>query len=416
MRILVGWDDLQEAQLIALYLNVDDNLVFVAHSGESLLRLAQTEAELDVVLLSVTLPDTDTAYALCQKLHELHPDCPLVGACHNQNVYEMARFLTNGMQHYFIRDPKKDFLFLLHLTLVNVVKGVQAERERQIARFLREEVDSVRRLQESLIPPEIRCPDGYRIRARYESAQIQVFGGHPVILAGGDYYDVVRIDEDTIVIVVGDASGHGMRACMSIMIMQALARMIHDQRYRDPQQFMQRINQRLFARDSQPDPAWFVEEINRRLCKQSVLGESGGFITLLYAVLNTRRNELHWTSAGHPLPLLQDLKSGRITPIGRHELSGLPIGILEEETYDSQFCKLPPKSRLLIYSDGLVEAFPLERGEHREYGIPGVEETLKRHKDHPLPEALAALFQDSHDFTDGGGRHDDTTVVLIERS
>ena len=76
-------------------------------------------------------------------------------------------------------------------------------------------------MQESLIPPEIQCPDGYQIRARYESAQIQVLGGHPVILAGGDYYDVVRIAEDTIVVVVGDASGHGMRACMSIMIMQA---------------------------------------------------------------------------------------------------------------------------------------------------------------------------------------------------
>lgn len=416
MRILVGWDDLQEAQLIALYLNVDDNQVFVAHSGEELLDLARKESAWDVILLSVTLPDTETAYELCQKLQVLYPDCPLVGACHNPDVYEMARFLTNGMQHYFIRDPKKDFLFLLHLTLVNVVKGVQAERERQIARFLREEVDSVRRLQESLIPPEIYCPDGYQIMARYESAQIQVFGGHPVILAGGDYYDVVRIDEDTIVIVVGDASGHGMRACMSIMIMQALARMIHDQRYRDPQQFMQRINQRLFARDSQPDPAWFVEEINRRLCKQSVLGESGGFITLLYAVLNTRRHKLHWTSAGHPLPLLQDLKTNSVTPVGKQELSGLPIGIRDEETYDSQFCKLPPKSRLLIYSDGLVEAFPQEQGEHREYGIPGVEQTLKQQKAHPLPDALAALFQDSHDFTDGGGRHDDTTVVLIERS
>jgi serine phosphatase RsbU (regulator of sigma subunit) len=328
----------------------------------------------------------------------------------------MARFLMNGMQHYFIRDPKKDFLFLLHLTLVNVVKGVQAERERQIARFLREEVDSVRKLQESMIPPEIRCPDGYQIRARYESAQIQVFGGHPVILAGGDYYDVVRIDEDTIVVVVGDASGHGMRACLSIMVMQALARMIHDQRFRDPQQFMHRINQRFFARDNQPDPSWFVKEINKRLCKQSILGQTGGFITLIYGVLNTRRHEFHWTSAGHPLPLLQDLKSGRLTPVGKRDLSGLPIGLLDEETYETQSCKLPPKSRLVIYSDGLVEAFPLEVGEHREFGIPGVEETLARYKSRPLSDTLEALFRESHEFTEGGGRHDDTTIVLVERS
>jgi serine phosphatase RsbU (regulator of sigma subunit) len=416
MRILVGWDDSQEAKLISLYLDVDDHQVFLATTGEEVLALADREKPWDVILISTTLPDTQQAFELCLTLRELHPDCPLVGACRNADVYEMARFLTNGMQHYFIRDTNKDFLFLLHLTLLNVVKGVRAERERQIAKFLRQEVDSVRKLQESLIPPEIPCPKGYQIRARYESSQIQVLGGHPVILAGGDYYDVVRIDDDTTVIVVGDASGHGMRACMSIMIMQALARMIHDQRYRDPREFMQRINQRLFSQEAEPDPAWFVEEINRRLCKQSVLGETGGFITLLYGVLNTRRHEFHWTSAGHPLPILQDLGSGKIRAVGRQDLGGLPLGILDEETYQSQSCQLPPRSRLLIYSDGLIEAFPVEEGGHQEYGLSGVEQTLARHKDHSLNQVLKALFQDSHAFTGGHGRHDDTTVVLIERS
>lgn len=416
MRILVGWDDDQEAQLINLYLNVDANQVSVAGSGEDLLKLADGEESWDVILLSTTLPDTQQAFEISKELRSRFPDCPLVGACRNKDVYEMARFLANGMQHYFIRDPQKDFLFLLHLTLDNVVRGVHAERERQIAKYLREEVDSVRKLQESLIPPEIQCPAGYEIRARYESSQIQVLGGRPVILAGGDYYDVVRIDDDSIVIVVGDASGHGMRACMSIMIMQALARMIHDQRYRDPRQFMQRINQRLFAKETKPDPAWFVEEINRRLCMQSVLGETGGFITLLYGVLDTKRHSFSWTSAGHPLPILFDQKSGKTTLVGNQEFSGLPIGLRHEETYETQSCRIPPQSRLLIYSDGLVEAFPVDEGNHREYGLPGVEQTLHTTKDKPLESAVAALFSDSHAFTSGGGRHDDTTVVLIERS
>jgi hypothetical protein len=50
------------------------------------------------------------------------------------------------------------------------------------------------------------------------------------------------------------------------------------------------------------------------------------------------------------------------------------------------------------------------------YGLSGVEQTLARHKDHSLNQVLKALFQDSHAFTGGHGRHDDTTVVLIERS
>ncbi len=416
MRILVGWDEPKEAQLISLYLNVEDNTVSMATTGEEVLALAQSETDWDVILLSTTLPDTEQAFEVCLKLRELYPDCPLVGGCVNDDVYQMARFLTNGMQHYFIRDAEKNFLFLLQLTLSNVVQGVHAERERQIAKYLREEVYSVRKLQESLIPPEIECPPGYQIEARYESSQIQVIGGHPVVLAGGDYYDVVRVDDETIVVVVGDASGHGMRACMSIMIMQALARMIHDQRYRDPQQFMQKLNQRLFPKEKHPDPAWFVGEINRRLCMQSVLGDSGGFITLLYGVLNTRRHEFQWTSAGHPPPLLQTLDTDYVRPLGKQELGGLPIGLLSEESYLTQACEVPPGSRLLIYSDGLTEAFPVDQGEHREYGVPGIEKTLRELKTKPLETVLEHLFEDSSAFTKGRGRHDDTTVVLIEHS
>ena len=415
MRVLVGWDDPKEAQLIYLYLNVDSNIVSVATSAEDLLALAGSEESWDVILLSITFPGVDEAFRVSLKLQERFPDSPLVGACHSGDVYQVARFLTHGMRHYFIRDPQKHYLFLLHLTLANVVKGVHAERERQIAKYLRDEVDSVRRLQESLIPPEIECPPGYQIRARYESSQIQVLGGRPVILAGGDYYDVVRIDDDSIAIVVGDASGHGMRACMSIMIMQALARMIHDQRYRDPEQFMEKMNKRLFHREVKPDPAWFVGEINRRLCMQSVLGDSGGFITVLYGVLDTKRHEFQWTSAGHPPPILQDLSTGETGKLSDEDLGGLPLGLEVEETYQTQSCPLPPECRLLIYSDGLVEAFPTEEGGHREYGVSGMEQTLSAAKDQPLEAALDALFADSHAFTSGRGRHDDTTVVLIER-
>ncbi len=125
MRILVGWDDSQETQLITLYLSVDDNQIFAANSAEELLALADGEDPWDIILLSTTLPDTEEAFRVCLKLREKHPDCPLVGACRNTDVYEMARFMTNGMQHYFIRDTNKDFLFLLRLTLVNVVKGVR---------------------------------------------------------------------------------------------------------------------------------------------------------------------------------------------------------------------------------------------------------------------------------------------------
>src|SRR5439155_24515138 len=128
---------------------------------------------------------------------------------------------------------------------------------------LREAMDGVRRLQESIIPHGVVAPAGYKIAARYEPAQMSVVGDRPVVMAGGDYYDMFRPDDRTLIALIGDASGHGLKACMSIMAMHTLVRMIPGDRYRAT--------------------ASFVSEINQRLCENSIVQSDGGFITLFYA-------------------------------------------------------------------------------------------------------------------------------------
>ena len=102
-------------------------------------------------------------------------------------------------------------------------------------------------------------------------------------MAGGDYYNVFRPDERTLVMLIGDASGHGLKACMSIMAMHTLIRMLGGDRYRDT--------------------AAFVTEINERLCENSIVQGGGGFITLFYAAVDVETHVMQWTTAGHPLPL-----------------------------------------------------------------------------------------------------------------
>src|SRR5262249_9523264 len=152
---------------------------------------------------------------------------------------------------------------------------------------LREEMDGVRRLQESIIPRGLVTPPGYRVAARYEPAALGTIAGQPVVLAGGDYYDLFCPDERTLVVLVGDASGHGLKACMSIMAMHTLIRMLAGERYRDT--------------------GAFVTEVNRRLCENSIVQGGGGFITLLYAAIDTAGHTMTWTSAGHPLALMHRL-------------------------------------------------------------------------------------------------------------
>ena len=395
MRVLVHWDDESESDLIGLYLNVDPDRAVVHTEAEWFLHDAEHRGPWDVVLMTTNRPDHETALENFQAVRRLLPDCPIVGACHQEDLFRIAGFLTHGLRAYVIRDAAGDYMFLLQTTLQNTIDAVRAERERLIADRLREEVESVRKLQETIMPQEFPSPREYQICGRYESSQIRVFGGQPVVMAGGDYYDVFRVADDDTVVLLGDASGHGMKACMSIMTMHTLIRMIHDKVYNNT--------------------AAFVAEINKRLYKQTVVNEDGGFITMLYGSLRSDTHEFQWTSAGHPLPILQNLETNEVKVMGGIDDGGMPLGILPEVDYEWKTLPIPPKSRLMIYTDGLQEAFPDGDMEHGEFGIPGIFESLKNSAQRPLEEALAALFDDSLAFTNGAGRHDDTSVVLIER-
>jgi phosphoserine phosphatase RsbU/P len=395
MRILVGWDDPEQADLISMYLSVDENQVVIATASDALLAEVAKPIPWDIILMTTRLPDIEGGYGTFEQIRRRRPEVPIVGACDMEHVFHMARFLSAGMRSYIPRDKNGDYVFLLAMTIDNVVAAVRAEREQKVVERLREEVDSVRKLQESIIPRDLSVAEGYQICARYEPSQVNVVGGKPVVMAGGDYYDVFSLDESTVVVLVGDASGHGMKACMSIMTMHTLVRMLRSQEYKDP--------------------ASFMEAVNRCLCEQSIVQSEGGFITLLYGVLKTDKNELHWCAAGHPVPMIHNLEKDTIEPLGSDEASGMPLAIYPEAEYQSCVSKIPPGSRVLMYTDGLIEAFTDQDDHHVEFGIPGVVDVLKAHRDKPLNDAFQSLFDKSNAFTQGAGRHDDTSVVLLER-
>jgi phosphoserine phosphatase RsbU/P len=396
MRILVGWDDPEQAELMRLYLNVDESGVVITTQTDQLLKLVESSQQWDAILVTNSHPDHDTAFSVFQTIRELRPECPVIAACHQDDVYRIARYMTAGLRGYVIRDPAGDFMFLLTAIIEGAVRQVEAERERMIAEKLRREVDSVRQLQESIIPQDIATPEGYNIVARYESSQIQVIGGQPVTMAGGDYYDAFTLPDDSMILLVGDASGHGMKACMSIMTMHTLIRMIRYDEYRDP--------------------ANFVRYVNQQLCRQTVVSSEGGFITLLYGVLNPHTHELRWASAGHQPPIVHELESDDFREVAAgEETAGLPIGIIEEAEYETHAFTVPPRSRVLLYTDGLVEAFPTNSEVHQEFGINGVADSMRETRREPLAVCLERLFADSKAFTGDQGRHDDTSIVLVER-
>lgn len=396
MHVLVGWEDAAQSETMDLLLNVDGTQAKVTNNAAKFREQLQRVHGWDVILLSLDFPDREQASQLFDEIRSEHPECPIVGACHQHDIFHLASFLTRGMHSYVIRDDSEDFIFLLTAVVNTAYTHVQAERARQMAERLRNEIDAVRKLQESVIPRELPEVGDYRIAARYEPAQIHVEGESPVVLAGGDYYDVFRLDEDTVVLLVGDAAGHGIKACMSIMTMHTLIRMIRDRRHEHTGQF--------------------VTEVNSNLAGNDVVQDEGGFITLMYCSLNTTLHQLHFTSAGHPMPLLQNLETNEVRPLGGEDNAELPLAIEDDVVYEEFISSIPRNSRVLIYTDGLAEAFPVGGDASDQFGEDGIIRSLRETRELPLQEALERLFDDSLAYTGGHGRHDDTSVLLLERT
>jgi serine phosphatase RsbU (regulator of sigma subunit) len=395
MKILLAWDVPSEAELLALYLGGEDNEVVLADSPEEVLSLLRAGVW-DVAFVALTFPETvEQGFHLFCRMQSLSAGVPLVMACRPQEMINLPRFLTRGLRFYIYRDPQGDFIFLVLSTLESAVAAHHAEEERKLAEHLRREINGVRLLQEAIIPHGLEAPPGYRAAARYEPAHLTRVGGQPVVMAGGDYYDLFCPGEHTLVALVGDASGHGLKACMSIMTMHTLVRMLGTASFRDT--------------------AAFVREINAMLCANSIVQSGGGFITLLYVVVDTQSHTVSWTSAGHPPALLHRLDSNEIEPVGSNADGGLPLGIAEGADYPALSFTLPPRSRLLLYSDGLTDALAPGSPAESAFGVRGICEALRACRDRPVGEALNHLFDASHQFTGGQGRHDDTSVLLLER-
>jgi serine phosphatase RsbU (regulator of sigma subunit) len=396
MKILMAWDVASEAELLALYLAGGDNEVVLAESPEEVLSLLRAGLW-DAVFAALTFPETvEQGFRLFVQMQPLLGAAPLVMACRPQEMISLPRFITRGLRFYVYRDPQGDFIFLVLSTLESAVTALRAEAERKLVEQLREEINGVRLLQEAIIPRGLTPPRGYRAAARYEPAQLTRVGGQPVIMAGGDYYDLFCPTDHTLVALVGDASGHGLKACMSIMTMHTLVRMLGTRRF--------------------DDTAGFITEINTKLCANSIVQSGGGFITLLYAAVDTLSHTVSWTSAGHPPALLHRLDSNEVTQVGNKDDGGLPLGIAEGVDYPALSFEMPPHSRLLLYSDGLTDAqAPGGSPGDNAFGVKGIIEALRACRDRPIEEALNHLFEASHEFTGGAGRHDDTSVLLLER-
>ena len=249
-----------------------------------------------------------------------------------------------------------EFTFLLISIIYAVYRYSVAQSERQGA--LEQEFKSAQELQQVLIPETLPSLEGYAVTSAYRPAQ-QV---------GGDFFQLIAQPDGSALLVLGDVSGKGLKAAMTVSLIVGTIRTVAD---------------------TVDDPAEILSILNRRLHGRL----KDGFVTCV-ALHLTAEGDAVLANAGHPAPFLN-----------REELNlpgALPLGLDLESAYEKVRFHLAIGDRLTLYTDGLLEA----RNAARDLF------SFERLR------ALIATQPDAKQATDAAvafGQDDDITVLTLTR-
>lgn len=208
------------------------------------------------------------------------------------------------------------FGFIALLASLGYVAAWQSMKRDEQLSEIKKELEVARRIQMSILPPEFPTSGKFQIAARYI----------PMTSVAGDFYDYVIADDTRAGLLIADVSGHGVPAALIASMVKLAA-----------------TSQRSHA----SDPAKVLLGMNSALHGNT----QSQFVTAAYLYLDAQAHEFRYAAAGHPPMLL--LREGKVTEIAEN---GLMLAAFDFATYDALARPLQPRDRLLLYTDGLVEA------------------------------------------------------------
>jgi serine phosphatase RsbU (regulator of sigma subunit) len=223
-------------------------------------------------------------------------------------------------------------------------------------------------LQHALLPERLPQFDGLQVGARYVPAASGID-------IGGDWYDVVAAGDGQVLVMIGDVSGHGLRAATTMASLRhaALAYAAQD-----------------------PSPSSVLAQLSDFVNG----GAHDYFATMLCALIDVGAHRLTVASAGHLPPLVLDGAGGQFVDFDVN----VPIGVARKSPYLETAVSVRPNTTLIAFTDGLVE----RRGEVLDVGLARLREAATN-----TALALEDLLSELAQGLASEGHHDDTAIVGI---
>lgn len=347
-----------------------------AYNGVEALEKIDEFPEIGIVLSDINMPQMD-GLTLLSKLKELNNPGLKTVIVSAYGDMDNIRTAMNRGAFDFITKPVNfnDLEVTINKTVGEILSIRHWLNEHDQLVSIQHDFNISREIQQAILPknfPPFPDEPSFDIYASMVAANE----------IGGDFYDFFIIDKHRLGFVIGDVSGKGISAAIFMAVCRTL------------------IHATGLKGDSVNECMRYV---NNLLCKESV---SSMFVTVFYGILNTLSGEVDYVNAGHNPPYI--LSSSGIRQV--EMTNGLALGVLDDFNFESKKIQLQRDDQLLLYTDGVIEAFNLEQ---TAYGEKRFENFLNHHLNLPIETIIKKSFSDVNDFVDGAPRSDDITLLGI---
>lgn len=349
--------------------------LFAGDGVEALETLGEHQ-DIDLVLSDINMPRMD-GLTLLEKLPDVDTDLRSVVISAYGDMKNIRAAMNRGAFDFVTKPIDFDDL---RVTIDRGLEQLEMWREAEASRdkllTLQSELDVANGMQQSILPKRFPKNDQY-----------ELFGSMaPARNVGGDFFDVIRLENERLGICIADVSDKGIPAALFMMSSRTLLK---------------------GAALGCEDPGTVVTVVNDQLQDGN---EANMFVTLFYAVFDPTSGVVRFANGGHNPPLVVH-KDGSSTVLPL--TGGVALGVAPDFEFTTDRARLEPGEALVMYTDGVSEA---ENIDNEEFGMNRFQEVFAGSRLESAQEANDAVFAAVRQFAGDRSQSDDITCLVLLRA
>ncbi len=352
-----------------------------AHNGlEALQKLLETP-DFDIILSDINMPEMD-GVTLLAKVNELKNPamkCIMVSAYGDMDNIRSA--MNKGAFDFATKPIDLDDLSRTIEKAIEQVRYIrESQQEHNQLESIKNDLAIAGEIQQTILPRSFPpFPELTEVVDIYASMT-------PAKDVGGDFYDFFQIDDERIGLVIADVSGKGVPASLFMAVSRTLLRATA----------LRGVSS-----------AECLTYANKLLCKESL---DSMFVTVFYGIYHYKTGMMDYTNAGHNPPYL--LRGGRTVeclPVA----SNFVVGVFDDIEFESNTLTFGIGDTLLLYTDGVTEAFNDKREQFSESNLQDILASM--HESSSAKEVVTSVLQSVKIFSGDYPQSDDITLLSLQR-